>query len=231
MLRGLLQLDGQALAQQRVLLISGDMTNFLGSTTTDDAGEFEINVPSDHRHGEVVLLVKIQGPVVALVHRAIDLEHDGSGPHEFSLETARDDFHSIEGKIVTTSGWPPYLTVFVDPVHVEGIPAPLEKFFRWKDERVIESTFFKMRLDGQVFDLKLLSGIYRIGANYLNYFLPSTENPDIENYVTRKLEADGESQTLPGEYYSGYMLDVKRDRQITLTIGVIRDEELNPSGS
>jgi hypothetical protein len=230
MLTGLLQLDGQPLSGQRVLLISGDMTKFLGSAMTDEDGEFEIAVPSEHRRGEVVLLLKIQGPVVALAHRVVALERDGSGPHEFRLETSRDNFHSIDGEVVTASGWPPYLTVFMDPVHVEAIPEPLEKFFHFQDEQVMESSFYKMRLDGSVFNLKVMRGTYRISASYLNYFRPLTVNPDFENYVATKAESDGEAQPLPGDPDGGYMLEVKRDRRITLSIEVVPDEKLGSSG-
>ena len=224
---GLVQLDGQALPGGRVLLISGDMTRFLGSTTTDEDGAFEIAVPAEHRRSQVVLLLKVQGPVIALVHRLIDLEGDGWGPHEFRLDSAQGDFHNVSGEVLSTTGWPPYLTMFVDPIHIETIPEPLEKFFRWQDERVVESYFFKKRLDGEVFSLKVMSGVYRVGASYLNYFRPEMVNPEFENYVAVRAEADGESQPLPGERNSGYLLDVKRDRHVVLTIEVVPDEELS----
>lgn len=228
MLTGDVQLDGQALSNQRVLLISGDMTKFLGSTTTAEDGAFEIDVPAEHRSGQVVLLLKIQGPVVALAQRLIDLESEGWGPHEFRLDTTDGSFHNVEGEVTSTFGWPPYLNVFVNPVHVEGIPEPLEKFFRWQDERVLESTFFKLKVDGHSFNLKFKSGTYRIGADHLNYFRPSMVNPDFENYVATRAEVDGESQPLQGERYGGYLMEVKRDRRIVLTIETVADKELSP---
>lgn len=227
MLTGLVQLDGQALTGSRVLLISGDMTTFLASTTTSEDGTFEIAVPDEHQGSQVVLLLKIQGPVVGLLHRVIDLQNDGSNQQEFQLKTSSQAFHNLNGRVVSTSDWPPYLNVLIDPVHVEGVPEPLEKFFRWQDERVVESTFFKQRVDGDTFNLQVMPGTYKIAANYLNYFRPQLTNPDFENYIASKAEADGESQALPGERYSGYELEVKRDRQIVFTIEVVPDDELD----
>ena len=228
MLTGLVKLDGQALSDQRLLLISGDMMKFLGSTTSAEDGAFAIDVPAGHDSGQVVLLLKIQGPVVALAQRVIDLESEGWGPHEFLIDTTDGSFHNVEGEVASTSGWPPYLNVFVNPVHVESIPEPLEKFFRWQDEQVLESTFYKLKVDGHSFNLRFRSGTYKIGADHLNYFRPSMENPDFENYVATRAEADGESQPLQGERYGGYLMEVKRDRQIVLTIEMVPDEELSP---
>lgn len=225
MLTGLVQLDGQALTGSRVLLISGDMTSFLGSTTTSEDGAFEIAVPAGNQ-GQVVLLLKIQGPVVGLVHRVIDLQNDGSAQQKFQINTSSQSFYNINGKVVSTSGWPPYLNVSIDPVNVEGVPEPLEKFFRWQDERVVESVFYKHRVDGDTFKLRVMPGTYKIAASYLNYFRPEQTNPDSENYIASKAEADGESQPLPGERYSGYVLEVKRDREVVFTIDVVPDEEL-----
>ena len=224
MLTGLVQLDGQALTGSRVLLISGDMTTFLSSTTTSEDGAFEIAVPDEHELTQVVLLLKIQGPVVGLLSRVVDLQNDASAQQEFQLRS--QFFYNVNGKVVSTSGWPPYLNVSIDPVHVEGVPEPLEKFFRWQNERVVESTFFKQRVDGETFNLRVMPGTYKIAASHLNYFRPQLTNPDFENYIASKAEADGENQSLPGDRHSGYVLEVKRDRQVVFTIEVVPDEEL-----
>jgi hypothetical protein len=79
--------------------------------------------------------------------------------------------------------------------------------------------------------LKLQPGTYRISANYLNYSRPLTVNPKFENYIASSIEADSESRPLPGDRYGGYLLEVKRERQITLTIRVVPDEELNSQGA
>lgn len=227
MLTGLLKLGGQALSDQRVLLISGDMMKLLGSVTTGKDGAFEVVVPHEHKNGEVILLIKIQGPVIALVHKVVDLKSDGKGPHLINIESSKGEYHQIHGMIETTSGWPPFLNVFVDPVHIAGIPAQLEKFFNQRDEKVVESSFFKKRLEDKSFILKLKSGTYRIGGDYLNYSRPNMVNPDFENYLVARVDADGENKPLEGKRYGGYLLEVKRNREITMTIEVVPDEELN----
>jgi hypothetical protein len=228
-LTGFLLLDGNLLPEQRVLLISKDMTRLLASTTTMDDGTFNVSVPAPYRDNEVILLVKIQGPIIALAHRVIDLKSNAAGPHEVSIDTTEGNFYHIHGDFITTSRWPPYLMLFVDPVHIDGIPAQLEKFFYQRDEQVDEATFFRMRIEDRSFHLKVQCGTYRIGGDYLNYFRPMMVKPDFENYVVTRLEADGESQPLEGNRYSGYLVEVKRDRSITMKIEVIPDEELSPS--
>lgn len=229
---GALLLDGQPLPRQRVLLISGEMNTLLASTTTGEDGAFTLDVPKEARRARVVLLVKVQGPVVAVVHRVVDLAENGNDPQEFRIDTDRDGFHTVAGTVATTKGWPPSLDVFLNPVHVAGVPAELERFFNRRDERVVESTFFKTRLDGQEreFALTLAAGTYRIGGSHLNYNRPNLANPDFENYTVSRVDADGDPDPLPGNPSSGYELDVDRDRQVTMTIEVVPDEALSPGG-
>jgi hypothetical protein len=228
---GSLLLDGRPLPAQRVLLISGEMTALLASATTNEDGDFELDVPKDARQGSVHLLVKIQGPVVGLVHRTVDLADDGDDL-EIRIDTNRGAFHTVSGTVATTKGWPPSLDIFVNPVQVEGVPAELARFFFRRDERVVESTFFKTRLAGQTreFALTLAAGTYRIGGGHLNYNRPNLADPDFENYTVARVEADGDPDPLPGNPSSGYELDVGRDRRITMTIEVVPDEALSPGG-
>ena len=95
----------------------------------------------------------------------------------------------MTGTVETTSGWPPYLTIFVRPVHVEGIPAELEAFFDRRDERVVESTFFKTRLDGREFELTVQDGTYQIGGSHLNYKRPTLADPDFEQHEAQRVRA------------------------------------------
>ncbi len=227
-LAGLLQLDGGALADQRVLLISEDTTALLASAATDERGRFELAVPREHSGGRVVLLAKLQGPVVAVKHAVVDLRAGRPGPQEFHFDSTAAEFHAVRGRVETTSGWPPYLMLFVDPVRIEGVPEPLAGFFNQRDENVLESYFFRTRVDGAEFSLRLQRGTYRIGADYLDRSRPNIVDPQFENYVAARVETDGEPEPLPGKRYSGYLLKVDRDRAVTMTIEVVPDEELSP---
>jgi hypothetical protein len=226
---GLVHLDGRPLADVRVLAVSDDATTLLGSTTTRDDGQFAVDVP-EAAGGRVVLLVKVQGPVIALAQQPVDLAAGKDGTHELRLASDAPTFHTVRGRVATTSGWPPYLTIFVNPIQVEGIDPGLARFFNRQDERVVESTFFKQRLDGQEFELRVQAGTYAIGGSHLNYQRPNLANPDFENYVVARVEADGEPEPLPGNPSSGYRLDVTREREITMTLEVVPDEALSPGG-
>ena len=87
MLTGILELDGVAVARGRVLLISGDMTRLLESTTTDDSGVFRFTV-TDVAQSTVVVLAKIQEQVLSIAYRIIDLAIHGPGPHRIAPDPA-----------------------------------------------------------------------------------------------------------------------------------------------
>ena len=150
MLTGLLELEGIAMASCRVLLISGDMTRLLESTTTDDSGVFRFAV-TDATQSRVVVLAKIAHPVLSISYRTIDLAIHGLGPHRISIDSTTELFHSLRGHVVSDEPRPPYVLVHIDPVRLTGIPEPLEKFFRTVDENVIDSWFSQVRVEGESF--------------------------------------------------------------------------------
>ncbi len=230
LLTGLLQLDGQPLSQQRVLLISGDMKELLASTTSGDDGVFKVTIPDGKVHKEVVLLVKVQGPVIALGYRNVKLGKERVESKKVEFNFHEGDFSTIRSEIRTTSGWPPYLNVYVNPVHLEGIPEPLEKFFNEIDEETVESSFYEARVDGREFELKVMRGTYRVGADYINYSRPMIVNPEFENYVVSSIEVDREEAPLEGQPLSGYLIDLNKDRDVVMTIEPIADEDLSPLG-
>jgi hypothetical protein len=230
MLTGRVAIDGRAAPNLRVLLISGDMSALLGSTTTADNGTFAVAVPESANRARVTLLVKVQGPLLAIVPHAVDLGRDGEGPHGVAIDTADGRFHRVEATVTTTSGWPPSLSFFVNPVHLEGVPAPLERFFNRRDERIVEGSFFKVSPAGKSFDLTVQAGSYRIGGGFIDYRRPNLAHPTFENYAVARVDADGEATPLPGDRSGGYLLEVPRDRRISLTLSVVPDEELSPTG-
>ena len=222
MLTGILKLDGVVMSGCRVLLISGDMTRLLASTTTDDGGVFRF-ASSELTESTVVVLAKIQKPVVSISYRAIELARHGYGPHTISIDSSSDLFHSGRGHIDSTGGRPPYLILHVDPVHLIGIPAPLEKFFRTIDEHVIESSFYKQRLDGNSFEVRVQGGVYRLDVGY---FVKSGPGLDAEEQygMTRVTDEQGNPIELASPPYSSFVLNIDRDRRVEITIAPIDDD-------
>ena len=216
MLSGILELDGMAMAGCRVLLISADMTRLLASTTTDSNGLF---VFTSLPESTVIVLAKIQGPALSISYRIIDLARHGPGPHRISIDSSGNLFHSIQGRIESTEGWPPYLLLHVDPVRLIGIPAALEKFFRTVDEHVIESSFFQQRVEGDSFHVRVQNGTYRIDTHYFNKW--DEETP---TYCLQQVKPDGEGTMRFEAPFESFPLNVDRDRQVHITIGPVKSD-------
>lgn len=221
MLTGLLELDGVPMAGCRVLLISGDMSRLLESTTTDDSGAFRFAL-TEPAQSTVIIMAKIQRPALSISYRIIDVAHHGLGPHRISIDSSSELFHLVRGYIDSADEWPPYLLLHVDPVHLQGIPVPLEKYFRTVDEHVIESWFSQQRLDGDSFMLRVQTGVYRFDVGY---FVKSTPQADIVQYgMTHVTDDDGNPVQLTSPPYSSFLLDVNRDRSVRITISPVKTE-------
>ncbi len=220
MLTGLLELNGVAMAGSRVLLISGDMTRLLESTTTDDSGAFRFAL-TEPAQSTMIVMAKIQGPVLSISYRIIDVALHGLGPHRISIDSSSELFHSVRGHIDSAEGWPPYLLLHVDPVHLPGIPAQLEKFFRTVDEHVIESWLYQQRIDADSFILRVQKGVYRLDAGY---FVKSAPQTNIEQYAMTQVTDDGNPVQLTSPPYSSFLLDVNRDRNVRIIIAPVNTE-------
>jgi hypothetical protein len=219
MLTGLLELDGNAMAGCRVLLISGDMTRLLESTTTDDDGSFRFAM-SDTAESRVVVLAKIAQPVLSISYRTIDVATHGLGPHRISLDSTTDLFHSIRGHVVSDESQPPFVLVHIDPVRLIGIPEPLEKFFRTVDANIVDSWFSQIRLDSDSFEIRVQNGTYRIDAQYFSK-RESQLDEGSHNYSLRQATADGEETIHFQAPFESFTLDIQRDREVEMKLGAI----------
>jgi len=220
MLTGILELDGVAVAAGRVLLISGDMTRLLESTTTDDSGVFRFAV-TDVAQSTVVVLAKIQEQVLSIAYRIIDLAIHGPGPHRIGIDSSTELFHAVKARIVADEGRPPYLLAHLDPVRLIGIPEPLEKFFRTVDENVDDASFSQVRVEGDGFVIRVQNGSYRVDAGYFD----KSQLPGITNYTLTEVTTDGEETTVFEDPFASFMLDVERDRDVELTIRPLASEK------
>ena len=223
MLKGVLELDGMRLPGRRVLLISGDTTRLLSSAVTAHDGSFEFQQPVDQSQTKVILLAKIQGPVIGVYARLIDVAQEGTGPHKVAVDSSSNEFHTVGAQITSGEGWPPYLLLHIDPVHLEGVPEPLEKFFNAVDEQVIESWFYQQRIDGDHFEIRVQEGSYRIEVHYFNKSRAELITPGIQNYGMVQVTADGESSIDLDDPFSSFMLKVDRDRSLNVVVGPISE--------
>jgi hypothetical protein len=220
-LTGRVRIDDRPAAEQRVLLISGDMTTLLGSAVTGESGDFSFAAAP--AAATVVLLVKIRGPLLALAHRVVDLRQDGARPQEFRFDTNGADIHELRATIATTADWPPYLRIVVDPVHLAGVPAALERFFLVQDERVVEESFFHLQVENRAFSLKAQTGQYRIDGGYRIKNRLMAITPSVPDYVIRDVAVSGADRNAAGGPDGRFLVDLDRDREVTLTIAPVQD--------
>ena len=210
--------DGRPCADERVLVVSGDMARLLAVTSTGAGGEFELELAED---GAAVLLLKVTEDVVTVVHERIDLA--AADALEVAVDTSAG-FVTLAGAVESDSGRPERLDVYLDPVRIEGVPDELEPFFKQHDHGVFDGRFVKRTIASREFAFRVRPGSYRIGAEYLNYDRPMMSAPSFENYLAARATSDGAD--LAGNEYVGFLVDVDRDRRVVLSLRVVQDEEL-----
>jgi hypothetical protein len=223
-IRGTVEVDGRPAGVSRAIAVSGDLTAMVGSGVIGDGGGFEIEVPDAAER--VVVMAGVTDPVVAVAHQAVDL---GGSPASVALvvDTRRQPFHALSGEIEVPGLGPPFISLTVDPVHLEGVPAPLEPLFRRRDDRVVDASFMRLRLDEPRFELTLQQGTYRLDAGYVDRSRPNIVHPDFDNYVTRLTRIDGVETPAP-ERFGGIEVEVTRPVHLALVLAVLPDEELSP---
>jgi hypothetical protein len=224
---GRVLIDNRPAPEQRVLLISGDMATLLGSTTTDERGEFALTPPANQTSG--VLLVKVQGPLLAIAERAADFSEARARSQEFRFVSSGPGFHQLQATIATTADWPPYLRIVVNPVHLAGVSAPLERFFLRRDERIVEESFFHLQLEDRAFALTVQAGSYRIRGDYRLKNRDMMIHPPADDYVVTRVAVGSDGRVTPGNPDAGFVVDVDRDQAVTLTISPISAAAGTPS--
>lgn len=220
---GVLLLDNQPLPNQDVLLISEKMEKLLGVCMTAPDGQFGITLPAGNSPSKAILLAKVKGEFVTVIHKVIELVQ--ANPVEIKVDTGKD-FFTIEGRINSSVGWPKYSNIFLDPLKVDGVPEQLERFFKQKSQGVFDSHFLEIPVQEGSFSFRVKRGIYRIGGEYINYDRPNIVNPDFNNYVVNKVTFVTGNGPLSGDPYSGFILEVKGDSRVTLSLRIVKDEEI-----
>lgn len=226
-IHGTLRVDGHPVRPARVIAVSGDPASVSGADVVRDDGRFEIRVPGTVER--VVVMAGVTDPVVAVAHQAVDL--DGSQASvALVVDTARQPFHPLSGAIEIPGRRPPFISLTVDPVHLDGVPTSLEPLLRRRDDRVVDASFLRLHLDEPRFDLTLQQGTYRVDAGYVDRSRPNIVRPDFDNHVTRLARVDGADVPAP-ERFGGIELGVTRPVQLTLVLAVLPDEELSPGST
>jgi hypothetical protein len=219
-INGIVLLDGHRVPNARVLLLSSEMNQLLASASTSIDGKYEIKFsPAD----SVVLVVKIQGPVLALDHRLIK-PGEFLSQQDFNINTSLDAFCTVEGEIITDEHEAPsYVEVDITPVHLNAVPSAIEKFFLRFDKGVVDASYYEERVSSNHFKIKVQKGSYRISGQNIIYKGPDSTLPALPNFIVGNIFADEEKDPLPGEQFGGFILDVRRDRKILMNLKILAD--------
>jgi hypothetical protein len=227
LIRGTVEVDGRPAVPDRIVAVSGDLRTVVGAGDAGPDGAFEIEVGAGV--DRAVVMAGITHPVVAVAHAAVDL---GAPPPAVSLaiDTRDQPFHEVVGEVEVPGAPPPFIALTVDPVHLAGVPAGLEPFFRRRAARVVDAAFLRRNLDGPRFALTLQGGTYRIDASYVDRARPELVHPGFDNYVTRLARIDG-AEVMAPERYGGVEVQVARAMRITLVLRILPDEALSPGSA
>jgi hypothetical protein len=215
MIDGRFTVAGSAAAGEDVLVLSGTPLRLRAVVPTGPDGTFEAERPA---RGPVALIGRARNEGLALAAA------EGNG--RVALD-APGPLHRLTVELSSDAGFPDRLDVFLDPVEIEGMPAELLAFANGVEPGVFSARFWEQGVTGRSFDVRLQPGVWRIGAAYIVGDRPNLIEPDFKNYVAHRAVA--ERQELPASG-SGFAVEMRGDRAITLELRELPDEELAHGG-
>jgi len=208
---GTVLVDGRPAPGQVVLGVSTTARRLLDNSVTDSDGRFQLAL--EPAEGAWVI-VRIAEPVVGVA-----AVRAGDAPDELDIATA--GFHTVTGRIERPGLAPRGITVFLDPVAVEGVPGELADFFKQRSERVFDARFAELAAGDEGFTVRVKPGVYRVGGGYVNLDRPMLTEPTVENVVVDRVER-ARAGSLPGDEHRGF--EVEADGDVDLSLGL---RELN----
>jgi len=217
MLTGFLTLNGQALNNQQILIIS--QNSVIQACTTDKAGRFVCKTSEK----EVQIMAKIRTDSVVTLHtQSVHLPQ--KQPLQINIDT-QQDFYKVDIEVKSKVGFPKLLNIYLDPTNIIDIDPKWKQYFKVSSPRTRSSAYYQKTIDNQQQTLWLKKGIYKINAEYIIHEGLTLEKNRPKNYVTEKaiLAPD---QPLEGKKYVGYTMKVKNDCKVSLHLRVLKDAEL-----
>lgn len=228
MISGMVLINGRGADDQVVLVLSNDMTRLIASTTTGTDGHYAIEMNTNGNDTSVVLVLKIQKPILALKFRKMEIKSSVLR-QDFSIDTTSEEFCTLHGDIVANQNeMPSFVEVSISPTHLNEVPTEIEKFFFRRSEKVVDAAYYETKVIDHHFELRLQRGIYRISGAHIVYKNEGTILPKTTNFVVDKIYADDEKTPLPGEQLGGFTLNIESERKIKMHLGVLSDKTTNP---
>jgi hypothetical protein len=213
---GTLCVEDRPLGGQDVLVLDPAGASLLAVGVTDDRGAFRLDVDGAP---EAAVIAKVRADVTAVVSATVAVS--SARPVELN---APGPFFEISGRLESEVGYPERLDVFLDPVHLDGVPEGLLPFAKMQAEGVFEAHYLKRAVDGPEFRFRVAAGRWKIGGGVVDLERGSWVAPEHRNYVVDRVR--GEDGELDGSWTSGFELDVTGDRRIALVLRELADHEL-----
>jgi hypothetical protein len=203
------------------------MNQLLASTSTSIDGKYGIEFLPAEPADSMVIVVKIQGPVLALDHRLIK-PGEFLNQQNFNINTSSDAFCTLEGEIIADGhDAPSYVEIAITPAHLNEVPSAIEKFFLRFDKGVTDASYYEEHVSSNHFKIKVQKGSYRISGQNIIYKGLDSTLPAPPNFIVGSIFADDEKEPLPGEQFGGFILDVSRNREILMHLKILSDKTIH----
>jgi len=178
------RVDGQPVVDQTVLLLTRDDLRVVSSGTTDGDGRFEVVIPGESR--DLLALARVTTPVLDVASAATG-DDPGSGV-ELAVDTS--DLVAVTCRFVVEGRVPPFVSLVVEPVRLDGVPDEWLPALRRRSADVVDAYFFMRNVDAAApVELLVRPGRYRFDARYVDRSRPNLIAPDFDNLVTRSVTA------------------------------------------
>jgi hypothetical protein len=198
----------------------GDRPVLLAAGLTDAAGAFALEPSANDLPDTATLLVKLKGDPVGVLARAVKL------PRPVHVELVPSVAFALRIGIESDSGSPDELVLALEPIRPEGVPERLWPFINQRGPGVFDGRFLTRTISEPESSVRLLPGIWTVGAEFLDHNRPNMTEPDFHNYVTTSARSEPDGAPLAGSEHGGYEIEVGDDRRVTLTLREVDDEEL-----
>ena len=227
-INGSVLLDGENMHGAIVLILSANMEQLVAATSTGLDGNYGIKISPAEPAKSVVLVVKIQGPILAMEQRLLE-PGQFSNQQDFNIDTSSGDFCTLQGEIIADQPEKPsFVEITVTPAHLSGISPAIEKFFLRRDIGIVDASYYEEKVSGNNFELRVQKGSYRISGSNITYKRPVSTFPVMHSFIVDRIFADDEKTPLPGEQFGGFTLDLNNDRKIKMHLKILSDDTSSP---
>lgn len=221
-LTGTVRADGDAVAGAEVVLfgLAGERPEILAAGATDADGAFALPAGED-LSGPLAVLARLTGEVVGVA--AVEIAAPPDGPVAIDLAgPARTVTIGVERE----AGDPETLTIALEPDAPPTVSARLRPFVNQLAPGVFAGRFVTRELTGDELVLRVLPGQWRITGEFLDPNRPNMPDPGFRNVIVTGVRSDPDGAPLPGSETGGFVLEVDRDRRVSLALREVPDAEL-----